>query len=82
MSKKESPQKTTKHDCVHCNAAFKADLTANAYHNAVVSTPATLTLDRTISYKSVNPIKTLYLNGPPGPVYVVPLYIQLHTLRI
>ncbi len=83
VTKKEHHQKTAQHDCAHCNATLKADLTAkDASQIAIVVTPAPLTFNRAIAYRPVNSVKSLYLNGPPGPRHVVPLYLQLHTLRI
>lgn len=90
------PQKVVKTDCCHktakadpvkctdgCSSLSKSTETAKAF-DLVPSTDVQITsvIVSTFSFKPVHTIKPVFLNGPPGPFTVVPLYTQFHSLRI
>ncbi len=55
----------------------KAFVLASAVDGHIV--PVTISA---IYFKPVHSIKSVFANGPPGFVAVVPLYTQFHSLRI
>ncbi len=83
-AKESKDQKTSKQDCPHCNSSFHAELalkdTGHVTLAAVDALP--VTFERTISYAPVVVGKSLFINGPPGPLHTVPLYIKFPSLRI
>ncbi len=83
-TKASKNEKSSKHDCPHCNSSFKADLaTKDAPQSVVLSvTPMAVPLGHVVSHVPILVEKSLFINGPPGPIFTVPLYIQHHALRI
>ncbi len=89
-------EKTAKVDCCHkttkadpvkcadgCSSLIKSAETAKIFDlapNAAVQMPPVI--GTSLSFKPVHTIKPVFVNGPPGPVALVPLYTQFHTLRI
>jgi hypothetical protein len=82
-TKESKSHHSAAHDCPHCNSSFNAEvaikdfqqikapnLSQPVYHPDVIAV-APITLG-----------KSLFINGPPGFITSVPLYIQSHALRI
>ena len=83
QTKDGESQKSSKQDCPHCNATFNAEQTVKDVHDIQF---ISLAVVFKVEYKGMHaPIfigKSLFINGPPGPFYVVPLYIKNPSLRI
>ena len=80
--------KTTKADPVKCGAGCSSIIKSaenTKLFDLVPSSgvmPVPPVVVSVFSFKPVHAIKSVFLNGPPGPVSVVPLYIQSRSLRI
>ncbi len=79
--------KTAKADPVKCtdgcSSFFKSAEKAKVFDLAPSSgVHMPLAMGPSFSVKPVHTIKPVFLNGPPGPVTMVPLYTQFHSLRV
>ncbi len=82
-TKSQKSEKPAQHDCPHCNSSFNADVTVKDAHQIEVGVVSLATVIETkVVHLPVIYGKSLFINGPPGPVVTVPLYIQHHALRI
>lgn len=80
---KETSKHSNNADCSSCPIVHKLvdvwsqfTLNPQSISNVVVFNPVYLVLTPT------HVIAPVFLHGPPGPIAVTPLYIQLHCLRL
>ncbi len=70
-------------DCPHCNSSFNAESRAHdADQFQLIAPVLSFTMEHGISHVPVVLGKSLFINGPPGPLNIVPLYIKSPSLRI
>ena len=85
----DSPQGKAHHPSEkHCDCALTKMLNADITAKTVLVVPGKVSQQPFIfgnSFLSNNIVlehNLAYIHGPPGPIAVVPLYIQFHSLRI
>jgi|GEM_PF-5907597 len=70
-------------DCGACPLVLKSVDTAQTFNFTAPSFIIAFTGVVPFAFKPVQVfLKSAFLNGPPGPIYAVPLYTQFHSLRI
>ncbi len=81
--KTKEPNGAAKADCSACPIVAKSVDTAKIFIlTQDTQLAAAYFLAPTATLKPLNLLKPVFLDGPPGPVTFVPLYIKLHSLRI
>jgi hypothetical protein len=85
----DSPQGKTNHSSdKHCDCYISKVVNADITSKTVLPSPRnslqqSFILNALFSNKNIDvKRKLIYVHGPPGPIAVVPLYIQFHTFRI
>ena len=85
----DSPQGKNHHPSEkHCDCYVAKVVNADITAKSVLIVPGSIShqsliLNAFFSSKNIDVKHNLiYAHGPPGPIVVVPLYIQFHTLRI
>ncbi len=80
---KTSSKHSSKADCSACPIVKKSvDLAQVFTLTSTQFTTADFVYFHTMTSKPAHAITPVFINGPPGSVVAVPLYIQFHSLRI
>ncbi len=79
---KKAKADTDKDSCGSCSSMVKSAENVKVFDLAVSNIHSTPVFIQNFSFKPVHSIKPVFLNGPPGPVSAVPLFILQRTLRI
>jgi hypothetical protein len=75
---------SSKKTCDGCSSVLKSSDTVKVFDLTPVSLIkfSSVATASVFTFKPVHTIAPVFVNGPPGPLSIVPLYTQFHSLRI